>query len=223
MTHGIIYNLDPIFIHIGPFRITYYGLFFSAMILIGFLFWRHQLLRGGYSGEMAEKYTVWGLVGFFIGCRLGHCLFYEPAKYLADPLSMLKFWEGGLASHGGTAGILAAGMFMAWKEKINPIEILDRVTFTAATGATLVRFGNFTNSEIVGRATDLPWAIRFMRYDGGAVARHPSQLYEAGLGILIFIVLLLADKWAGKEKRPIGLLSGLLGVIYFSGRCFRNA
>ena len=220
MNHGIVFDLDPIFIHFGSVRITYYGVLFASMLLVGFFFWRHQLVRGGYSADLAEKYTVWGIIGFIAGCRLGHCLFYESDKYLSHPLSILKFWEGGLASHGGGIGVLTVLIIMAYKERINLIELIDRISLTFATGATFVRFGNFLNSEIVGRATDVPWAVRFMRYDHGAVARHPSQLYEFGLGLFCLCALLLADRWAGKERRPVGLMAGLFGVIYFPGRFF---
>jgi prolipoprotein diacylglyceryl transferase len=218
MNHGIVFDLDPIFIHLGSVRITYYGVLFASMLLVGFLFWRHQLVRGGYTAEVAEKYTVWGIIGFIAGCRLVHCLFYETDKYLANPLAIFKFWEGGLASHGGGIGVLTVLIIMAYKERINLIELIDRVSLTFATGATFVRLGNFLNSEIVGRASDLPWAVRFMRYDGGAVARHPSQLYEFGLGLLCLLTLLLVDRLAGKERRPIGLMAGVFGVIYFPGR-----
>jgi len=220
MNHGIVYNLDPIFIHFGSVRITYYGVLFASMLLVGFLFWRHQLVRGGYSEELAEKYTVWGIIGFIAGCRLGHCLFYEADKYLSNPLAILKFWEGGLASHGGGIGVLTVLIIMAYKERISLIELIDRISLTFATGATFVRLGNFLNSEIVGRATDLPWAVRFMRYDHGAVARHPSQLYEFGLGLFCLCALLAVDRLAGKERRPVGLMAGVFGVIYFPGRFF---
>jgi len=85
-------------------------------------------------------------------------------------------------------------------------------------GAAGIRLGNFLNSEIVGRATDVPWAVRVMHYDNGAVARHPSQLYEFAMGLAILGALVLADRWAGREKRPLGLMTGLFLTLYFAGR-----
>jgi prolipoprotein diacylglyceryl transferase len=95
----------------------------------------------------------------------------------------------------------------------------------AALGSAAVRLGNFFNSEIVGRPTDLPWAVRFPIHDcrsqslcSAAVPRHPSQLYEFALGMLVLLGLFLIDRWAGKEKRPLGLLAGMFFVLYFTGR-----
>ena len=93
---------------------------------------------------------------------------------------------------------------------------------SAAAGAAAVRLGNFFNSEIVGRATDVPWAVQFVIYDRmmglSPTPRHPSQLYEFVLGIFVLISLYLADRRAGLEKRPVGLLSGMFLILYFGGR-----
>jgi len=220
VNYGIIFDLDPAIIHLGPLQIRYYGLIFVLMFLLGWLLWRRQMLRGRYSLEMASEFIIYGILAVLIGSRLGHCLFYDTAFYLSHPLKILYVWEGGLSSHGAALGVIIALIFFARKYNLPVMEVFDRFTFSAATGAAMIRLGNFLNSEIVGRATDVPWAVRFVRYDNGIVARHPSQLYEFALGILVFFILYIADRISGGEKRPRGLLTGLFFICYFGGRFF---
>jgi len=190
-------------------------------LVTAYLFWRWQMRRGGYSREIIEGFIVWGTVATIVGARLGHCLFYEPDRYLSDPIEILYFWQGGLASHGATIGLVIALWLYSRRHKLPLLELMDRFSPSAAVGAAGIRLGNFLNSEIVGRATDVPWAVRFLLYkDQGAVPRHPSQLYEFAMGLFVLLVLILADRWAGREKRPRGLLVGLFLLIYFTGRFF---
>lgn len=219
---GFVQDIDPVMVHLGPVKIHYYGVIFVLTLLVAYWFWRRQMLRGGYSSELAERFMVWGALATIIGARLGHCLFYEPERYLLkDPLSILFIWEGGLASHGATIGLVLALLLFSLIHRLRPIEIMDRFTMSAAVGAAGIRMANFVNSEIVGRASDVPWAVRFPYYsDHGAIARHPSQLYEFALGIFVLLALVLADRWAGKEKRPLGMMTGLFFVLYFAGRFF---
>lgn len=202
----------------GPLQLRYYGLIFASMLYIGFILWRWQMVRGGYPLEVAERFLIWGVVGVLVGSRLGHCFFYEPERFLTDPIKILQVWKGGLSSHGATIGCVVTVLLFAKKYKLPYLETLDRFAMPASVGAAAVRLGNFFNSEIVGRATDLPWAVRFMRHDNGAVARHPSQLYEFTFGLFVLLVLYVADRVAGREKRPVGLLSGLFLTVYFTGR-----
>jgi phosphatidylglycerol---prolipoprotein diacylglyceryl transferase len=216
------WNLDPIIVHLGPLQLRYYGLLFASMLYIGFIIWRKQMVRAGYSQELAERFLIWGVLATLIGIRLAHCFFYEPEKYLSDPITILYFWQGGLASHGAVISLPIAMFLFCRKYKLRYLEMLDRMAMPAAVGAAAVRLGNFLNSEIVGRATDVPWAVRFARYDAmmgqPATCRHPSQLYEFSMGLIILLTLYLADRFAGREKRPLGLLAGLFLVLYFAGR-----
>ena len=218
MVDGIIFDLDPIIWQWGPLQLRYYGIIFVIMLYLGYFLWRWQILRGGYKIEIAQNFLIIGVLAVLVGARLGHCFFYETEFYLTHPIEIFKTWNGGLSSHGATIGLVLALVLYARHYKINALEVTDRFSFAAATGAALVRLGNFINSEIVGRATDLPWAVRFVRHDNGVVARHPSQIYEFLLGILVFVVLLIADRRFGKEQRPMGLLTGLFLTVYFAGR-----
>ena len=212
------FNLDPTILHMGALQLRYYGLIFASMLYVGFLIWRVQMLRGGYAEDLADRFMLWGILAVLIGSRLGHCFFYDPERYLNDPIQILQFWKGGLASHGATIGLVVAMLIFSIKYKMRFLEVLDRFSMSSAVGAAAVRLGNFFNSEIVGRQTDLPWAVKFLRYDNNC--RHPSQLYEFALGLFVLLSLYLADRFAGKEKRPLGMMAGLFLVLYFTGRFF---
>jgi len=218
--NAFVFDLDPVLLALGPFQIRYYGVIFATMLYLGFLMWRQQMLRGGHSEDVANQFFIWGVLAVLIGSRLGHCFFYEPARYLRHPLEIIKFWKGGLSSHGATIAVVITLIWFARKHRLHPLEVLDRFAMSAAIGAAAVRLGNFFNSEIVGRETTVAWAVRFMRFDDGKVARHPSQLYEFAMGLLILLILYLVDRWAGKERRPLGLLVSLFFLLYFSGRFF---
>jgi len=136
---------------------------------------------------------------------------------------VLQIWRGGLASHGATIGLLLMMWYYTRRLGQSFIEGCDRLTFSAALAATLVRVGNFLNSEIVGRVTDQSWGVRFPRYDHDAALaplRHPSQMYEVVLGLAVMGGLWLADRLAGREKRPRGLLIATFFALYFTGRFF---
>ena len=143
MEHRFIFDLDPVITTIGPLQLRYYGLIFAAMLGIGFLLWRWQMLRGGYSSNLARKFFIWGVIAVMAGSRLGHCLFYEPERYLADPISILFIWQSGLASHGATIGIVLAMLGFSIRHKLRFIEVLDRFSMSAGAGAATVRLGNF--------------------------------------------------------------------------------
>lgn len=247
----MIWNLDPEIFRLPAFLgsqgIRYYGLLYAVALMGGFYWWQWQVLRGGRTREVADKFLVLGVVAVLAGARLGHCLFYEPERYLADPITILYFWRGGLASHGSTIALLFAVWWFGRQHKMPMAEVGDRLAFAVAWAATVVRIGNFTNSEIVGRQTDVAWAVRFPRHDRelltecpgecGKVAadlcgmigercygfaeiptRHPSQIYEALLGVLVMVTLLTADRVFKREKRPVGLILGLFLTVYFTGR-----
>ncbi len=216
---SFVWDLDPVLIDFGPVQIRWYGLMFVITLAVAFWFWRRQMLRGGHSAALTDKFMVWGVVATFAGARLGHCLFYEPDVFLSDPIKILFFWKGGLASHGAMIGLFVALILFARKNHLRILEVMDRFAMSAAVAAAGIRLGNFLNSEIVGRAASVPWAVRFTHYqDHGAIARHPSQLYEFALGLTVLLALCLADRWAGREKRPLGLLTGLFFTLYCAGR-----
>jgi len=216
---ALTWNPDPELFRLGPLAIRSYSLLFVAGLLLGHKAWMSQCLRLGYDFKVSDRWLAWAVVAVVAGSRLGHCFFYEPLYYLQHPLEILFVWKGGLASHGATIGILTAIGLYARRYGQSYVSIVDRMGMPVAIGATAVRLGNFMNSEIVGRVTDVPWAMHFPRYaDHGAHARHPSQLYEAAMGIAIFLVLYVVDRSMKDEGRRHGLPGGPLLLLYFSGR-----
>ncbi len=214
----LVWNIAPELIT-WPVTIRYYGVFFAMTLLGGLYLWRWQMTRGGWRDDVASNFFIYGVLGVVIGSRIGHCLFYNTDYYLSHPLQILYFWKGGLASHGATVGLVIALFLYHRIYRIPFIEVTDRLAIPAALAAAMVRMGNFFNSEIVGRATDVPWAVCFPRYDGAnMVPRHPSQLYEFFGGLWVMGLLFLVDKLAGKEKRPRGLMTGTFLTGYFTFR-----
>lgn len=202
--------------------LRYYSLLFVGVFLGGYALLNWQIRRGGGGPEAAGDFIVYGVLGVLIGARLGHVLFYDLDKAIADPLWTFQIWTGGLASHGAVIGLIIAMWLFTKKRGVSFIEGADRFAFSAALGATLVRLGNFFNSEIVGRIVpDQSWGVRFPRHDVGLLEvplRYPTQLFEFGLGLFVLFCLWLTDRLAGKERRPRGLLISTFFLVYFIGR-----
>ncbi len=218
-----IWDVDPVLVHLGPVSIRYYGVFFLAGVLgaCGIFLW--QWRRGGRSVESGKVVVLLILLGLILGARLGELLFYQTQRFLADPLGTLFAWEGGLSSHGAAIGMMIAMVLFSLRSRIPLWEVLDRLAMPIMLVAACVRIGNFFNSEIVGRITHIPWGVKLPRHDLGlpidqVPLRHPTQLYEVALGLGVLFLLWWADRRAGKEDRPQGLLFSLMLVFYFSGR-----
>lgn len=212
-----VWDVDPVFLQFGPVTIRYYGLFFGTAIVTGFLVWFHRVQRFGESRRFAESWLWWGIVGVIVGGRLGHTLLYRPRTYLADPWQILRFWDGGTASHGVAIGLSAALAAFAYREKISWLRLGDYFAPAVALAVGWVRLGNLFNSEILGAPTSVPWGVIFARVD--SVPRHPVQLYDFAIGPLTWLVLRAVER---RAIRPIGsgLLAGIFLVTYFTGRFF---
>jgi prolipoprotein diacylglyceryl transferase len=218
-----VWDVDPILLPLwGQFGIRYYGLLFSLLFVGGYFLFRWQVIRAGGTQDDAYNVILPGAIGVVAGARLGHVIFYEPGRLLSDPLWVFQVWEGGLASHGAVVGVMLALLYYARTYKQSYLEVLDRLTFSSALSAILVRIGNFFNSEIVGRVTDGTWGVRFPRFDrlppDLAPLRHPSQLYEVVLGLVVLGALFWVDRSFGREKRPRGVLTGTFLAVCFLGR-----
>jgi phosphatidylglycerol:prolipoprotein diacylglycerol transferase len=151
---------------IGPIEPRWYGLLFVLGFIIGYyiLAWIFKVEKKPIKDLDALTMTM--IVSTVIGARLGHCLFYDPVYYLSNPIEILKIWQGGLASHGATFGILTGLYLFIRKHKdFSFIWLADRLVIGIALAASFVRIGNFINSEILGKATDLPWAVIFYTID----------------------------------------------------------
>ena len=187
-----IWNVDPVLLHLGPLQLRWYGLLFVGSFFLGLYILQWIFKREGRDPAVLDNLLIYIMVGAVVGARLMHCLAYEPDFYLSHPLEIFKVWKGGLASHGGMIGVLIALYFFAKKYKENYLWLISRVTIPGALTAAFVRFGNLFNSEILGKPTDLPWAIVFSRVD--MLPRHPVQLYEAFAYLTLLAILLIVYK-----------------------------
>ena len=214
-----VWDVDPVIWNIGPLAIRWYSLSWIAAFVIGYQIFRWINDREERTEHDLDSLFVFMLLGALIGARLGHCLFYHPLHYLANPIDIIAFCKGGvsgLASHGGAIGILVALYLYVRKHPDRSyLPLVDRVVVPTALGGAFIRLGNFFNSELYGQVSDLPWAVVFARVDN--LTRHPAQLYESLSYFLIFGVLLWAYRRAGKETPP-GRLLGLFLALIFSAR-----
>ncbi len=202
---------------IGNFAIRWYGVLFALGFVIGY-----QIMAKIYKAENKtqrelDSLAITMVLATIIGARLGHCLFYDPAYYLANPFKIIKVWEGGLASHGAAIGIITAlWLLTKGNARIGFMWILDRIVIVIALAGFFIRIGNFVNSEIYGIPSTLPWAVIFTELKDG-IPRHPVQLYEAFSYLAIFVFLyLLYNKH--KEKIKPGLLFGWFLTLIFGVR-----
>ena len=171
-----------------------------------------------------ESLLIYMVIGTIIGARLGHCLFYHPAYFFEDPIRFLQIWKGGLASHGAAIGITLSAWLYSRKHTDQPLLwLLDRLAIPVALAGFFIRIGNFFNSEILGRTTDVPWAIVFKdglglkTLEARMAPRHPVMLYESFCYGCIFLVLILVYR-KYRAETPRGLLIGLFFMMVFSAR-----
>ncbi|WP_322895223.1 MULTISPECIES: prolipoprotein diacylglyceryl transferase [unclassified Yoonia] len=179
--------------------------------------WRNGAPMDPARLEDLLTYIVLGVIG---GGRLGYVLFYQPGEFLADPVAIIRIWEGGLSFHGGFIGVVLAVYLFSRRHKVPLPDLADIIAVAATPAILLVRIANFINAELWGRPTDVPWGVVFPGAAAQSCAtltepcvRHPSQLYEAGLEGLVLgtILLLLAFRFGGLKKP--WLLSG----VFFTG------
>jgi len=215
MRDYFVWDANPVLFSFGPFHIFWYGLLFAIAILAGLEFMRRVYKLEGKDESTIEPLFLYAVIGIVVGARLGHCLFYDPDYYLAHPMKIFAVWEGGLASHGGGLGVLIALYLGCKKYKVDFMWLIDRLVIPTALFGFFVRMGNFMNSEILGKPTDVPWAVVFARVDN--LPRHPAQLYESISYLIIFFILLYVYK-NYREKVKKGFFLGLFLVLIFSVR-----
>ena len=214
--------------------LRWYALAYIVGILLG---WRIAFLavsrsglwRGNHSpieAVQVEDLLTWIILGVIFGGRLGYVIFYQPMHFLYNPLEVFMIWQGGMAFHGGLAGVCIAA-YLFFRRNLVPYDSgADLLALAAPAGLLLGRAANFINAELWGRPTDMPWGIIFpgaraQDCEGvvGLCARHPSQLYEAVLeGLILFIILILVAR-AGGFRRP-GLITGIFAFGYGISRFF---
>jgi phosphatidylglycerol:prolipoprotein diacylglycerol transferase len=210
--------IDPIIFSIGPVSLRWYG----TMYLIGFLaaiFMANKAAdrsNGLWTRDQVSDILFYGFLGVILGGRVGYVLFYQFEYFLSDPLYLFQIWEGGMSFHGGFLGVILASFIFARKTKKNFLEVGDFVVPLVPIGLGMGRLGNFINSELWGRQTDVPWAMVFPT-DPLQVPRHPSQLYEFFLeGVVLLIIMLVIIR----KPRSLGLATGSFFIGYGVFRSF---
>ncbi len=215
-------QIDPVLVRIGPFAIRWYALAYLAGLLFGWWALRRMVKPAGLpvSPEQVDDYLLLATLGVVLGGRLGYVLFYYPSLYLADPVEIIRLWDGGMSFHGGLIGVVLATCWWTRRVRVPFFAFADLVATVAPLGLFLGRIANFINGELWGRPAEVPWAMVFPR-DPLGLPRHPSQLYEAALeGLVLFAVLqFLFWKRPAVRGRP-GMLSGLFLTGYGVARFF---
>ena len=211
------------------YAVSYILGFICAIRIMKFFIAREDLWNSKeppFSSEQADSFLTYLIIGVILGGRLGYVLFYNFNYYLAHPFDVLRVWDGGMAFHGGFIGVILAVVIYCYANAIQLWSGADLIAVASPPGLLFGRLANFINAELWGRQTDKPWGIIFPGERAqdcmgveGACARHPSQLYEAGLeGFLLFFILFVIS-FKGGFKRP-GLITGVFAVGYGISRFF---
>jgi phosphatidylglycerol:prolipoprotein diacylglycerol transferase len=189
--YHLVWNVDPEIFSLGPFHLRWYGLFFALGFFLGYMILAQFYRKECRNLDNLSDLFLYLLLGTIIGARLGHVFLYQPGYYLAHPLEIPMIWQGGLASHGGFAGVMISlYLYVKRHRDMSFIELADRLAIPCLLAASLIRVGNFFNSEILGKPSNLPWAVVFARVDN--MPRHPAMLYEAIVYFLVFCALYLS-------------------------------
>lgn len=228
MLAEITWSVHPVIFQLGSFGLRWYALMFIIGFFIGIKIMEWVYRRENLDPERVYYLFLACFIGTLVGARLGHCFFYDPAYYLANPAEIFKTWKGGLASHGGTIGVILCVMYYAKKDRLANLWLLDRLSIAVAPVAALIRMGNLFNHEIYGHETALPWGTRFVQnihqWEMGAEPiycnpSHPTQVYEAlaYLGVFLMCWYLYKYTLAGQHRGVIfgAFLCGIFGSRFF--------
>lgn len=225
----IHWNPDPVLFSVAGIAIRWYSIFWLIAIWAGCQVVYKLYKLKGLPMDTFQTLFMYSFLGIFIGARLGHCLFYEPDYYLSHPLEIILpiralpdgGWRftgyAGLASHGGTLGLIIALALFCRKTKIHYLDILDMMGVAAPVAAGFIRLANLMNSEIIGMPADVLWAFVFERVD--MLPRHPAQLYEA-LAYFIFFGVMVWVAWLRRDRCGRGFYFGLCITLIFLFRFF---
>lgn len=204
-------HIDPVAVSLGPLKIHWYGLMYVIGIAAAWWLARRRAARPDFpwTVQQVEDLIFSAALGLVLGGRIGYMLFYNFGGFLADPLMIVRVWEGGMSFHGGLLGVLLALAFYGHRQGIRFLALGDFVAPYVPIGLGAGRIGNFINGELWGRITDVPWGMVFP--GAGPYPRHPSQLYEAVLeGLVLFLILHVYSR----KSRPPGAVGGLFLLLY---------
>ena len=216
----IIHNFDPVLIDLGFFQVRWYSLSYILAIILGWTYAVKIIKKttfNNYNFKQVEKshfddLIFYLVIGIILGGRLGYVLFYNFTYYSQNFYEIFKIWQGGMSFHGGLIGLIIATIIFSNGKNINFFKFTDIISCVAPIGIFLGRIANFINGELFGKVSTLPWAVIFP--NGGNLARHPSQIYEAAMeGIVLFILI----NYFALQKKLLfktGYISGLFLILY---------
>ncbi len=212
-------GIGPIALDLGFFALKWYSLAYLGGIILGY--WHLSKMVRQPGSPMAQRHAddlfFYATLGIILGGRLGYAIFYAPELF-ANPLNLLKLWEGGMSFHGGLIGTVLAIAWVSWRAGLNFVRVCDYIAVCVPFGLLFGRLANFMNGELWGREAGpgVPWAMVFP--GGGPIARHPSQLYEALLEGFVLMLVLLVLFWQTKARWRPGLLVGTFTLGYALAR-----
>ncbi|NDV25344.1 prolipoprotein diacylglyceryl transferase [Desulfovibrio sp. JC010] len=215
----VLPEFDTTAFRIGPLKANWYGLMYMIGFAIAWTLGRYRASKptNNWTGQQVDDLITWLIVGLVVGARLGYCLIYEPAYFLAHPVDIFAVWKGGMSFHGGAAGVAIVAWRFAKSTNRTTLDVGDFLVPLAPLGLLCGRMGNFINGELWGRATDVPWGMVFPSPRAGGVPRHPSQLYEGALeGLLLFLILWF---WSSRPRQR-GTTTGIFLMGYGFFRAF---
>ncbi len=215
-------------VEFGPFR--WYGLCWLIGLALAYLIVKRLYKEQKIKDELFDPLFIYCFIGILLGARLGHCIFYEPDHFLTSGKGLVEMilpihfmadggWKfvgyQGLASHGGTLGLMIALWLYVKKTKLSIWTVLDNIAIATGSTACFIRLGNLMNSEIIGKVTDVPWAFIFERVD--MMPRHPGQLYEAIAYGILFVIMWTIYKKSQKQKANSQMPK--VGTGWYFGLC----
>jgi phosphatidylglycerol:prolipoprotein diacylglycerol transferase len=232
-----LHQLDPILIELGPLKVHWYGVMYLIGFAAAWFLGRSRVRAGRLPGVNEQAFgdlMFYAMLGVIFGARIGYILIYDLSSYIADPVQIVKIWQGGMSFHGGLAGVLVASLWWARRHKLHFFDVVDFVAPLVPAGLGLGRLGNFINGELWGKYTGGDWGVIFPQAEAQLAAmsasdlqtmhaagvldqfaRHPSQLYQLSLeGIAMFCLLW----WFSRRPRPRYAVAGMFALLY---GCFR--
>lgn len=214
--------ISPVAFSLFGLDVRWYALAYVAGFVLGYWLFKHLMnIRGSLvklTKKQLDDLLTWVVFGVILGGRLGYVLFYDFGYFMAHPVDIFAVWHGGMSFHGGLIGVIISIFLFARTQKLNPWSILDVMAVCAPIGLFFGRIANFINREVMGRPSDVSWAVVF---NGDTpIPRHPSPLYEAATeGIVLFIMMYCLYKYTRLRERP-GAIAGIMGMGYAAFRMF---
>ena len=213
--------MHPILIEIGPLTIRWYGVMIATAVMVGLWLAGREAVRKGFEKQKIHDFAFLLIIAGILGARLYYILFSDLSYFLANPLRLFAFWQGGLAIHGAVIGGILAAIWYTWKKKLPFWKWVDTFAPSLILGQAIGRIGCFFNGDAHGYPTTLPWGLVYapespagQMFPGQPL--HPTQLYEFGFNLGIFLIL-----WNLRKKNFFnGFLFLLYVILYSSIRIF---